>query len=115
MLHAPPTPLLEHRVGHDDVSRGTVPKGRSRIGLEGQGALDVHGPPAVQEALDEVRGVFQHYVMIPGMKAAIAHYLDDPEWSRVRPPLDEMGPDERSRLLEALRAAGFEMRGLAAA
>ena len=68
-----------------------------------------------QAALDALRGIFQHYVMIPGMKAAIAHYLDDPEWARVRPPLDEMGADERSRLLDALRANGFEMRGLAPA
>jgi 4-hydroxy-tetrahydrodipicolinate synthase len=68
-----------------------------------------------QAALDEVRGIFQHYVMIPGMKAVIAHFLDDPDWSRVRPPLDEMAHDARKPLLEALREAGFEMRGLAPA
>jgi 4-hydroxy-tetrahydrodipicolinate synthase len=65
-----------------------------------------------QADLDAVRGIFQDYVMIPGMKAAIAHYLDDPEWSRVRPPLDEMTGAERERLMVALERAGFEMKGI---
>lgn len=30
-----------------------------------------------QSDLDAVRGVFQSYVMIPALKAAIAHYGDD--------------------------------------
>ncbi len=66
-----------------------------------------------QAALDEIRGIFQNYVMIPGMKAAIAHYGDDPDWARVRPPLDECTGAERERLLAALADAGFEMTGLA--
>jgi len=69
----------------------------------------------LQAELDAVRGIFQGYVMIPGMKAAIAHYLDDPEWSRVRPPLDETNAAERERLVAALHAVGFEMAGLASA
>jgi 4-hydroxy-tetrahydrodipicolinate synthase len=66
-----------------------------------------------QARLDAVREIFQDYVMIPGMKAAIAHYLDDPQWSRVRPPLDEMTGAERERLLAALGQSGFDMKGLA--
>ena len=73
------------------------------------------GAERKQAELDAVRGIFQDYVMIPGMKAAIAHYLDDPEWSRVRPPLDEMTGAERKRLIAALEQAGFEMAGLSAA
>ena len=68
-----------------------------------------------QAELDAVRGIFQGYVMIPGMKAAIAHYLDDPLWSRVRPPLDEMAGAERERLIAGLEQAGFEMAGLSTA
>jgi 4-hydroxy-tetrahydrodipicolinate synthase len=67
---------------------------------------------AQQEALNKVRGMFQGYVMIPGMKAAIAHFLNDPEWSRVRPPLDEMVGVERERLIASLQRIGFEMPGL---
>ncbi len=60
-----------------------------------------------QAAIDTIREIFQDYVMIPGMKAALAHYLDDPEWARVRPPLDAMHGRERERLLGALAQAGF--------
>ncbi|MDH3449102.1 MAG: dihydrodipicolinate synthase family protein, partial [Gammaproteobacteria bacterium] len=67
---------------------------------------------AQQEALNEVRGMFQGYVMIPGMKAAIAHFQNDPEWLRVRPPLDEMAGVERERLIASLQRIGFEMPGL---
>lgn len=65
-----------------------------------------------QARLDAVREIFQGYVMIPGMKAAIAHYLQDPEWIRVRPPLDEMAGAERKRLIAALEQTGFEMTGI---
>ncbi len=67
---------------------------------------------AQQAALDRIRGIFQNYVMIPGMKATIAHYSGDAEWARVRPPLDECAGAERERLLAALAEAGFEMAGL---
>ncbi|MDH3389130.1 MAG: dihydrodipicolinate synthase family protein [Gammaproteobacteria bacterium] len=67
---------------------------------------------AQQAALNTVRDLFQGYVMIPGMKAVIAHYLNDPEWSRVRPPLDEMVGVERERLVASLQRTGFEMPGL---
>ena len=65
-----------------------------------------------QAGLDALRAIFQNYVMIPGMKATIAHYGDDPDWSRVRPPLDECVGAERERLLAALADAGFGMAGL---
>ncbi len=65
-----------------------------------------------QAALDRTRGIFQNYVMIPGMKAVIAHYAGDPGWARVRPPLDECSGAERERLLAALAEVGFEMAGL---
>ena len=64
---------------------------------------------AQQAALDAVRDVFQGYVMIPGMKATLAHFLDDPEWSRVRPPLDETRAAESERLIAALRKLDFEI------
>ena len=50
--------------------------------------------------------------MIPALKAAIAHFGDDPAWAAVRPPLVELGPDERTALTQALEAVGFGMPGL---
>jgi len=70
---------------------------------------------AQQAGLDGVRNVFQTYVMIPALKAAIAHYGDDPAWETVRPPLVELDPAARTALIEAADAVGFTMPGLAVA
>jgi 4-hydroxy-tetrahydrodipicolinate synthase len=53
--------------------------------------------------------------MIPALKAAIAHYGEDPDWITVRPPLVEMDAAERAVLVEKLVAVGFTMPGLLAA
>src|SRR6185436_796980 len=70
---------------------------------------------AQQAGLDAVRNVFQSYVMIPALKAAIAHYGDDQDWLTVRPPLVEMAEAARTDLIERLDAVGFTMPGLAVA
>jgi 4-hydroxy-tetrahydrodipicolinate synthase len=70
---------------------------------------------AQQAGLDAVRNVFQSYVMIPALKAAIAHYGDDPAWETVRPPLVELDAAARVDLIERLDAVGFTMPGLAVA
>jgi 4-hydroxy-tetrahydrodipicolinate synthase len=67
---------------------------------------------AQQEALNAVRGVFQQVPTIPALKAAIAHYADDPAWATVRPPLIELDDAQRSALAQALRSIGFSMPGL---
>ena len=66
-----------------------------------------------QAALDAVRAIFQTYVMIPALKAAVAHYGRDDEWLRLRPPLVELNADQRAELVRNLDAAGFAMPGLA--
>ena len=68
---------------------------------------------AQQAALDAVRDIFQGYVMIPALKAAVAHYGVDAEWSRLRPPLVELSTPEQADLVKNLDAAGFAMPGLA--
>ncbi len=68
---------------------------------------------AQQARLDEIRGVFQTYVMIPALKAAVAHYGKDAEWNRLRPPLVELTDAEQKKLIDALDASGFTMPGLA--
>jgi 4-hydroxy-tetrahydrodipicolinate synthase len=70
---------------------------------------------AQQTGLDAVRNVFQSYVMIPALKAAIAHYGDDQDWLTVRPPLVEMEESARADLIQRLDAVGFTMPGLAVA
>ena len=68
-----------------------------------------------QAALDRVRGIFQGYVMIPALKAAIAHFGGDDVWARLRPPLVELNAGQRAELAGKLEEAGFEMPGLRAA
>jgi 4-hydroxy-tetrahydrodipicolinate synthase len=70
---------------------------------------------AQQDGLNATRNIFQTYVMIPALKAAIAHYGKDGEWNRLRPPLVELSSDEQKKLIEALDASGFTMPGLEAA
>lgn len=65
-----------------------------------------------QAALDAVRGIFQSYVMIPALKAAIAHYANDAQWIGVRPPLVGLDEGQRAELISALDGAGFSMPGL---
>ena len=69
---------------------------------------------AQQEGLDAVRAVFQEYVMIPALKAAIAHFSGDTPWLALRPPLVELDAAQRASLVERLGTVGFEMPGLAA-
>ena len=65
-----------------------------------------------QAALNAVRAVFQQFPMIPALKAAIAHYSNDPAWRLVRPPLVELDDAQRHSLVEALSSVGFAMPGL---
>ena len=65
-----------------------------------------------QAALDALRAIFQSYVMIPALKAAIAHYSGDVQWTRLRPPLVELDDGQRSDLASTLGSAGFSMPGL---
>ena len=65
-----------------------------------------------QAALDAVRSVFQSYVMIAALKAAIAHYGDDPAWRTVRPPLVELDEAQQRELVQGLTKVGFSMPGL---
>jgi 4-hydroxy-tetrahydrodipicolinate synthase len=67
---------------------------------------------AQQARLDEIRGIMQGYVMIPALKAAIAHWGGDPAWAVVRPPLTSLTPEQAAALVGKLQAKGFEMPGL---
>src|SRR5438034_1741569 len=65
------------------------------------------------EQLNVVREVFSSRKfpsMIAALKQAIAIYGNDPEWSRVRPPLVELTPDHAKTLAAELKAIGFTMK-----
>jgi 4-hydroxy-tetrahydrodipicolinate synthase len=62
-----------------------------------------------QASLDIVRKIFASYPMIPALKAAIAHFGNDPTWTTVRPPLVELSGPQSSSLIAELQTAGFTM------
>jgi len=66
----------------------------------------------LQASLDRVRGIFQKRPMIAALKRAIAHWRDDEDWARVRPPLVELDSAQSAALVDELAAAGFTMPGL---
>ena len=68
---------------------------------------------AQQKRLDEIRGTFAKYPMIPALKAAIAHWSGLPEWGTVRPPLVALTTDQAAALVSDLKARHFDMPGLA--
>jgi len=65
-----------------------------------------------QQRLDEIRSIMQGYVMIPALKAALAHWSGDPAWGTVRPPLVGLTTDQAADLVRKLQAARFQMPGL---
>jgi len=68
-----------------------------------------------QSKLNVVRDVFSSRKfpsMIAALKQAIAIYADDPEWTRVRPPLVELTAEQAKTLAAELKAISFTMPGL---
>jgi len=70
------------------------------------------GADAKQARLDSIRGIFARFPMIPGLKAAVAHWSHDAEWRNVRPPLTPLEPQVEQELLSVLTTQGFDMPGL---
>src|SRR5206468_2583500 len=64
---------------------------------------------AQQKRLDEIRGTFAKYPMIPALKAAIAHWSGIAEWATVRPPLVALTREQAAALVSDLRARNFDM------
>ncbi len=67
---------------------------------------------AQQKRLDDIRGTFARYPMIPALKAAIAHWSGTPEWATVRPPLVALTREQAASLVSDLKARNFDMPGL---
>ncbi|HTO10259.1 MAG TPA: dihydrodipicolinate synthase family protein [Candidatus Binatia bacterium] len=69
---------------------------------------------AQQARLDEIRGIFAKFPMIPALKAAVAHWSGQESWRTVRPPLVALTPEQGTALVGQLEQAKFTMPGLRA-
>jgi len=67
---------------------------------------------ALQQELDQIRGIVAKYPMIPALKAIVADFTRDPRWAIVRPPLVALTDDQKSALLKELRQSNFDMSAL---
>ena len=65
-----------------------------------------------QAAITATRKIVQKQPMIPALKAAIAHFGNDPQWKTCRPPLVELDSAQEESLIGELKASGFSMPGL---
>ncbi|MGM8850758.1 dihydrodipicolinate synthase family protein [Salinicola halophyticus] len=85
------------------------PRAISALGASWQG----EDADARQQALNEIRDIFESVPMIPALKAATAHFSGDSIWDRLRPPLVSLDDSQRDKLLAALTQRGFAMPGVA--
>ena len=68
----------------------------------------------LQAELNEVRNTFSKFPLIPALKGCVAHYAEDPDWERLRPPLLSLTSSQNSDLIENLKVLNFQMPGLKA-
>jgi 4-hydroxy-tetrahydrodipicolinate synthase len=66
----------------------------------------------LQAGITATRKIVQKQPMIPALKAAIAHFGNDPQWVTCRPPLVELSSSQEEELIRDLKANGFTMPGL---
>lgn len=69
--------------------------------------FEAPGAEALQARLTEERGHFAAFPLIAAMKAALAHFRDDPAWATLRPPLTRLPAPEAARLVAQLSASRF--------
>ena len=68
-----------------------------------------------QQSLNAVRETVGQYVMIPALKSVVAHYVNDPAWAIVRPPLTVLDAAQAKSVVEGLQKLAFDMPGIRAA
>ncbi|WP_280338183.1 dihydrodipicolinate synthase family protein [Salinicola acroporae] len=95
-------------VGCISATANVNPRAISALGGSWQG----DDADARQQALNEIRDIFESVPMIPALKAATAHFSDDSGWDRLRPPLVSLDESQRDKLLTALKRVDFVMPGL---
>src|SRR5712671_3501830 len=60
-----------------------------------------------QAAITATRKIMQKQPMIAALKAAVAHFGNDPQWKTLRPPLVELNSVQEKDLISELKANGF--------
>jgi len=70
------------------------------------------GAEALQQHLNEIRGIFQAYPMIPALKSALHHWSGEDDWKQVRAPLVELTSQQNRELIERLKLFGFSIPAL---
>lgn len=64
----------------------------------------------LQEGISALRQTVQQYPVVPLLKALIAHYRNDPDWSAVRPPFVALPEAEAKAAIEKLSSShGFRL------
>ena len=64
------------------------------------------------ESSGAVRKTIQAYPMVPALKRLCAHFWDDEEWARVRPPMVPLDAEKSARLLADLETIGWRLAGI---
>ena len=100
--------MREHGAGCISATANVNPAAIDKLYREWQNP----DAPAQQEALNAVRKATGQYVMIPALKAVVAHFAKDPVWATVRPPLTPLSKEEAAKVVRDLEALDFDMPGL---
>jgi 4-hydroxy-tetrahydrodipicolinate synthase len=94
-------------VGSISATANVNPAAIHKLSIEWQTAADADDQ---QAKLEVVRDVFTRtFPLIAALKQAIAIYTDDPNWTRVRPPLVELTTQQAKTLAAKLKAVSFSM------
>ncbi|PYK75168.1 MAG: dihydrodipicolinate synthase family protein [Verrucomicrobia bacterium] len=102
-------------VGTISATANVSPAAIHKLYRQWNTADDADNADQQQSKLNVVREVFtsrKFPSMIAALKQAIAIYANDPEWTRVRPPLVELTTEQAKLLAADLKAIGFTMPGI---
>src|SRR5437870_8909653 len=102
-------------VGTISATANVSPAAIQKLYRQWNTADDADNADQQQSKLNVVREVFtsrKFPSMIVALKQAIAIYANDPEWTRVRPPLVELTTEQAKLLAAELKAIGFAMPGI---
>src|SRR5262249_4195669 len=114
-----PNPKHQRNSKHQKSKSTSLRQPRMLSGLqhghENQSSIEHQTLERQQADLNVVREVFSSRKfpsMIAAIKQAIAIYVNDPEWARVRPPLVELTTAQAKLLAAKLNRIGFAMTGI---
>src|SRR5256885_846801 len=96
-------------VGTISAMANVIPAAIHKLYKQWNTADDADQQQSELDVLREVFGSRKFPSMIAALKQALAIYRNDPEWTRVRPPLVELTTEEAKLLAVELQKIGFAM------